>query len=187
MKNLFTAARVLLLDFAATVLFVVLLELTGSIAASVAAGLALAAAQIGWRLARRQSVDALQWVSLGLVAVSGVAALATNNPVFVMLKPSALYVIAGLAMLQRGWMKRYVPPAALEVVPDLIAVFGYVWAGLMLVSAAVNFAAALHFDAVTWGAVMTAWGVASKLALFLVQYTVMRTIGRRRRAMTALA
>jgi intracellular septation protein len=181
MRNLFTAGRVLLLDFAATVFFVVLFELTGSLIVSVAVGFTLAAAQIGWRLARHRSVDALQWVSLGLIAVAGTASLATNSPVFVMLKPSALYVIAGAAMFQRGWMNRYVPPIALEVVPDMVVAFGYVWAGLMFLSAAVNVAVALRFDAVTWGAVMTAWGLASKFVLFLIQYTVMRTVGRRRR------
>ena len=186
MKNLLTAGRVLLLDFAATLSFMVLLKITRSVEVAVAAGLALAAAQIGWQLAHRQRIDALQWVSAGLVVVAGVTSLITHNPLVVMFKPSVLYIIAGAAMVQRGWMNRYLPPIALEVVPDLAVVFGYIWAGLMFLTAAVSLAAALTLDAVTWATVVTAWGIGSKLTLFLIQYAVMRTIGRRR-VMSALA
>jgi hypothetical protein len=34
---------------------------------------------------------------------------------------------------------------------------------------------------------MSAWGIASKLGLFLIQYTVMRMIGRRRAALATAA
>lgn len=32
-------------------------------------------------------------------------------------------------MLKRGWTNRYLPPIALEVVPDIAVVFGFVWLG----------------------------------------------------------
>jgi hypothetical protein len=32
----------------------------------------------------------------------------------------------------------------------------------------------------TWSAVMSAWGMASNVALFLLQYFIMNVIGRRR-------
>ena len=44
---------------------------------------------------------------------------------------------------------------------------------------------ALSLDAKTWAAVMSAWGIASKIALFLVQYAVMTAVGKRRAAAAA--
>jgi intracellular septation protein len=98
----------------------------------------------------------------------------------VMLQPSVLYPLTGIAMLQRGWMNRYLPPRALECVPDLGIAFGYVWAGLMLMSAAVNLGLALSLDLKAWGVAISAWSIASKTALFLIQFAVMKSTGRRR-------
>ena len=144
------------------------------------AGLVLALGQIGWEVAHGRRVDALQWVSLVVVVASAAGTLHTGNPRFVMLQPSVLYLLTGIAMLQRGWMNRYLPPRALEYVPDLGIAFGYVWAGLMLVSAAVNLGLALSLDLKSWGVAISAWGIASKTALFLIQFGVMKSTGRRR-------
>jgi intracellular septation protein len=83
-------------------------------------------------------------------------------------------------MLQRGWMVRYVPPRAMEYVPDLVIASGYVWAGLMFASAALNLFLALETSILVWGSVMSAWGNASKAALFVLQYGYMRFVGHRR-------
>ena len=69
---------------------------------------------------------------------------------------------------------------AFATVPDLAHLFGYIWAGLMFASAALNIALALTLDPVPWSAAMSIWGIASKAALFLIQYVTMRTIGMRR-------
>ena len=104
-----------------------------------------------------------------------------------MVKPSVIYVIVGIVMLRPGWLNRYLPPIAIEVVPDIAFTFGFVWAGLMFASAALNLVVAFTLDAATWAIVMSIWGMASKIAMFLIQYTVMRAIGvrRRRRALPA--
>jgi len=88
-------------------------------------------------------------------------------------------------MLRPGWMNRYLPPIAVETVPDLAYLFGFIWAGLMFGSAALNIALALTLDPVTWASVMSLWGIASKVVLFLIQYVTMRTIGVRRGRATA--
>jgi intracellular septation protein A len=180
MKDLLHAGRTVLADIASTLLFVALVALTHNVLLAVALGMALAFVQIGWQLARRRPVDALQWISLFLVLASGSATLFTRNPIFVMLKPSAIYLLVGWAMLRRGWMLRYMPPRAMEYVPDLAIGFGYVWAGLMAFSAVLNLVLALSLGVIAWGAAMTAWGIASKLVLFFGQYAVMKIIGRRR-------
>ena len=181
MKNLFEAGKVLLLDMAATLFFLLLYLLTHNVALSVVLGMALGLAQIGWQLARGKPIDTMQWMSLFLVLGAGTVTLITNDPRFVMIKPSVIYVIVGVVMLKRGWMNRYLPPVAIQLVPDIAVIFGYVWSGLMFFSAALNLIVALNFSVVTWSAVMSIWGIASKAVLFLIGYVTMRTIGRRRR------
>ena len=180
MKGLAGMARVLLQDLASTILFLGLYALTHDVALSVSLAIALAAGQIGWRLWRREKVDALQWVSAIVVAASGGATLITHNPAFVMLKPTLIYVLVGCTMLQKGWLIRYVPPRAMEYVPDLVIASGYVWAGLMFASAVLNLVLATQASVLVWGSIMSVWGLASKTVLGVGQYAYMRFVGRRR-------
>ena len=79
------------------------------------------------------------------------------------------------------------PDIARAVVPDVAVVVGFVWAGLMFVSAAVNAFVALTCSVATWALVMPVFGIVSKVTVFLVGFAAMRFIGRRRvRAMPAL-
>jgi intracellular septation protein len=185
MKNLLEAGRLLLLDMAATLFFLALYLLTGNVALSVVLGMALGIAQIGWQLARRMPIDTMQWMSLFLVLGAGIVTLITHDPRFIMIKPSVIYIIVGVVMLKRGWINRYLPPVAIELVPDIAVILGYAWSGLMFFSAALNLIVALNFSVVTWSVTMSIWGIASKAAMFLIGYVVMRTIGaarsRRRR------
>ena len=182
MKNLLHAGKFLLEDLASTLFFLALYLTTHDVALSVACGIALGVAQIAWQFARKKPIDSMQWLSLFLVVASGAATLLTNDPRFVMIKPSVIYVIVGVVMLRPGWMNRYLPPIAVEVVPDVAVVFGFVWAGLMFFSAWLNIYVALNYSVMTWATFMSAYGIASKLGLFLVQYAAMRAIGVRRRA-----
>jgi intracellular septation protein len=183
MNNLLQAGKLLFLDMAATLLFLALYLLTNNVALSVLLGMALGIAQIGWQLARRKPIDTMQWMSLFLVLGAGTVTLLTHDPRFVMIKPSVIYVIVGVVMLKRGWMNRYLPPAALELIPDVAVIFGYVWSGLMFFSAALNLIVALNFSVATWSVAMSIYGIVSKTLLFLIGYVTMRTIAvaRRRR------
>jgi intracellular septation protein len=130
----------------------------------------------------------MQWMSLFLVLASGVTALITTDVRFVLYKASIIYVIVGVVMLKPGWMNRYLPAVAIEVVPDIAYVFGFIWAGLMFVSAVVNLWVATHYSFLVWTAFMSAYAIVSKLGLFLTQYATMRFIGvRRRRAQLGAA
>jgi len=180
MANLLKSAQLLVSDLASTLLFLAVLLITKDLILAVALGVGLGIVQIGWLLARRKPIDTMQWLSIGLVVVSGAATMLTNDARFVMLKPTVIYCIVGAYMLRPGWMNRYLPPIAVATVPDLAYLFGFIWAGLMFGSAALNIALALTLDPVTWSATMSAWGIASKVALFLVQFAMMRLIGRRR-------
>src|ERR1700724_738358 len=177
MKHLLDAGKLLLLDLASTFLFLVVYLLTHNITLSVVLGMALGAAQIGWQLVRKQPIDTMQWMSLFLVRGAVTATLLTDDPRFVMIKPTVIYCIVGIVMLKRGWMNRYLPPIAMEVVPDIAVIFGFVWSGLMFFSAALNLLVALNFSVVAWSALMSVFAIASKAALFLIQYSTMRLIG----------
>src|SRR3984885_5266891 len=183
MKNLFEAGKLLFLDMAATLFFLALYLLTHNVALSVVLGMALGTAQIGWQLVRGKPIDTMQWMSLFLVLGAGTVTLITNDPRFVMIKPSVIYLIVGIVMLKRGWMNRYLPPVAIELVPDIAVIFGYVWSGLMFFSAILNVIVALNFSVVTWSVAMSIYGIVSKTVLFLIGYATMRTVAvaRRRR------
>ncbi len=186
MKNLFQAARVLVMDLASTILFLVVYLATDDLYVAVGLGMVLGVAQIGWQYAKKQPIGSLQLLSVVLILASGTATFFTQDPTFVMLKPSVIYCIVGAVMLRRGWMNRYLPERA-QPVADVATTFGYVWAGLMFISAALNIALALTLDAKSWAAVMSAWGLASKIGLFLIQYAWMTAVGRRRAAAAGIA
>ena len=180
MRNLLNAGKLLLLDLASTILFLGVFLLTDNIPLSVALGIALGVGQISLQLARKKPIDTMEWLSLFLVVASGSAALLTNDPRFVMFKPSLIYVIVGVVMLKPGWINRYLPPLAKAVVPDIAVIVGFLWAGLMFASAAVNVVVAFNFSVVTWAWFMPVFGIVSKIALFLISFAMMRFIARRR-------
>ena len=57
----------------------------------------------------------------------------------------------------------------------------------MFGSAALNIALALSLEPRGWAAAMSAWGLFSKIGLFLIQYGWMTMVGRRRVAAAGTA
>src|SRR3954464_6106172 len=139
MKNLFFAAKPLALDLLSTLLFVALSALTHNVLLATAVAMIAGGGRVVWLWTRGQRVNAMQWMSLGLVMVFGTATLFTHDPRFMMAKPTIVYILVGAAMLERGWMLPSLPPVAREHLDDAVMVgWGYVWAGLMFVTAALN-------------------------------------------------
>ncbi len=186
MRDFLNAGKLLLLDLASTILFVAVFLLTHNTFLSTGLGMTLGLAQIGVQRIRRKPIDMMEWLSLFLVIAAGTATLLTDDPRYVLFKPSVIYVIVGVVMLKPGWMNRYLPEIARSVVPDVAAVVGFLWAGLMFASAVVNAFVALTFSVATWALVMPIFGIVSKTVMFLIGFAAMRLIGRRRvRAMPA--
>ena len=69
MANLMHSARLLVSDLASTILFLVVLLITKDLMLAVALGVGLGIAQIAWMKIRRQTIDTMQWLSIGLVVV----------------------------------------------------------------------------------------------------------------------
>jgi intracellular septation protein len=178
---LLRAVGLLLVDLASTLVFLAVVLLTGNVPLAIVAGMVFGVSQIGWQLALKQSIGTMQWLSFVLVMGLGAASLIAKDPRFVMIKPSLIYIIVGAVMLKRGWLNRYLPPIAMEMVPDVAVILGYVWSGLMFFSAALNVAVALNFSAESWAAFMSIYGIVSKVVLLLIGYGTMRFIGARRR------
>jgi intracellular septation protein len=187
MRDFLKAARLLLLDLASTVLFLVLFLVTHNTILSVSLGMALGLTQIGIQFVRRKPIDTMEWLSLFLIIAAGTATLLTDDPRFVLFKPSVIYVIVGVVLLKPGWMNRYLPAIARAVASDVGVIVGFVWAGLMFVSAAVNAFVALAWSVPTWAMVMPVFGIVSKVVVFLSGFAAIRlTAGRRIGAMPAL-
>ncbi len=173
MGNLIFAGRALLQDLLPTIAFAILVALKVDIRVATAAAMALSLGQIGYFAATKRPIAPLQWASLGLVILFGTAGILTNDARFLMAKPTLIYAIIGVVMLKKGWMLRYLPPVAGGRGAGTMIVFGYVWAGLMFVTGAANLVIALAFTA-WWPAFLAAFPMASKIALFAIQYVTVR-------------
>lgn len=180
MKHFLTAARLLALDLASTLVFLVLFLLTHNTALAVGLGVAFGVVQIGVQMVRGKRIDTMEWLSLFLVVAAGAATLLTHDPRFVLFKPSVIYAIVGIVMLKPCWLNRYLPEIAQKVVPDVAVRVGYAWVALMFVSAGVNAFVALTCGITTWAVVMPIFGTASKIVVFLGGFAALRLIARRR-------
>ena len=179
MNTFLYAMRPLLLDFLSTIVFLVLVALKVDLVVAASSGIVIGVGQVVILKALRRPVAALQWMGLGLVLVFGTASLVTHDLRFLMVKPTIIYLLIGTVMLQRGWMLRYMPPAASGHGEDVMIAFGYVWAALMLVTAIANAVFAIWFTP-QWVQFMAIFPMASKIMLFAIQYLTTRSIVRRR-------
>ena len=189
MKNLLFAVRPLALDLISTLLFVAISAVTHNPMLATAVAIGAGVARIAWLRTQGRPINAMQWMSLGLVVVFGAATLLTQNVRFMMAKPTIVYILIGAAMLQRGWMLPYMPPQGREHVGDEVMIgWGYVWAGLMFATAALNAAFALLASFAVWSGFIAIFPAVSKIALFAVQFLSIRHMAiRNHRAQQANA
>jgi intracellular septation protein len=133
--------------------FLGVMTLTHSIAAAIVASAAVTIGTIGWRLARREPVTALQWAILVLVVGLGSVSLITRDPLFAMLKPSFIQAGIGATLLQPGWLARYVRPERLPLIPPrALVVAGFFHPVALFAMAAANAWVALNTTPEVWAA-----------------------------------
>ena len=180
MKHFLTAFRPLAEDFLSTIIFLAFYAITGSVKLGIVLGIGIGVAQIAYLLLRGRKIDLMQWLSLALVIVLGGATLITHNPRFVMIKPSIGAFAVGCVMLKRNWQGRYLPPIVSQNVSENILVgWGYAWAGLMFLLAAVNLFVAFRLGLAAWAWFAAGVPLASQILLFIVQYATIRILVRR--------
>ena len=167
-------------DFLSALLFLAVYLAIGNIVAAAAIAIAAAVAQLAFFKFTGRSIEPMQWISLALVIVLSGATMLTQSPRFVMLKPSIAHFAVAAIMLRRGWMTRYLPDIARQNLPERVPVAaGYVWAGLLTAIGAANIVIALYADFTTWAWFVSVGAVGAKVAAFLPQYAVFRTLIRR--------
>lgn len=173
MKNLMHAAAPLANDLFTSLLFAVLIVAGVDPRTATLIAVAVGVGHVLLMLALRRPIAPLQWAGLALVMTLGTLGFFLRDARFLMVKPTVIYAILTVMMLKRGWMLRYMPPIARGHGEPLMIRFGYVWAGLMAVMAAANMIIAVAFPAI-WPAYTAIFPLASKLALFAIQFLTIR-------------
>jgi len=181
------AFRQVLSDSLSAILFLVVYAVTGSLFAAAGIAVAVGLVQLARLRLTRRGIEPMQWMSLGLVIVLGSATMLTQNPRFMMIKPTIVHFAVATVMLRRGWMIRYLPEIVLRNVPEpTIVAAGYAWAILLAALGLANLFIALRFDFTIWAWFISVGSVGTKLAAFGLQYGVFRTILRQRIAQAAM-
>lgn len=178
MSKLIYAGRALGADLLPTLVFAVLVALKVDVVLATAASIAVGVAQIVLMKLNRRAISPLQWASVFLVLVFGTAGILAHDARFLMAKPTIVYSIVGVVMLQRGWALRYLPPIAEVHGRKAQIAFGYVWSGLMFVTAAGNLIIAIWF-ADAWPVFLATFPPISKIALFAIQFVTVRHLAIR--------
>jgi intracellular septation protein A len=170
-------------DFLSAILFLIVYAVSGRARFAAAVAVSAGLIHLIWLKVAARQVEPMQWTSLGLVVALGGATILTQNPRFVMVKPSIVPFAVAAAMLRRGWMIRYITPIARQNVSDATMVAaGYAWAVLMATLGLINLVIALYFDFATWAWFVSVGAVGAKVSAVALQYAVFRTIARRRLA-----
>ena len=163
-------------DFLSTIVFLVIYLATDNIVLATSFAIAGALAQVIHSRIKGKPLGFMTYASLGLVIVLGTATLLTNDPRFVLAKPSIAHFAVGAIMLKRDWMLRYVPPIVSETIPEYVTIAGYAWAALMFVLGAGTIGVAATGDLRLWTIYVSVVMIAAKILAFAVQYVAFRII-----------
>jgi intracellular septation protein len=163
-------------DFFSTIVFLAVYFISGNVLLATGVAIAGAIAQLIYAHVRAQPLGFMTYASLALVVVLGVATLWTDDPRFVLAKPSIAHFAIGAIMLKRGWMLRYMPPIVAETIPEYVTFAGYAWAALMFALGAGVIAVAMTGDMALWALYVSVVAIGAKVAAFAVQYVAFRIL-----------
>jgi intracellular septation protein len=163
-------------DFLSAIVFLTLYLTTGNVVLATSVAIAGAVAQVVYSRVKGAPLSFMTYASLALVIVLGTATLLTNDPRFVLAKPSIAHFAIGAIMLKRGWMLRYVPPIVAETIPEYVTFAGYAWAALMFALGCGTIATAMTGDMKLWTFYVTVVLIGAKIAAFAIQYVAFRIL-----------
>jgi len=163
-------------DFFSTIVFLVIYLATDNIVLATSVAIAGAIGQMIYARIKEKELGYMTWASLALVVVLGTATIMTNDPRFVLAKPSIAHFAIGAIMLRRDWMLRYMPQVVTETIPEYVTVAGYAWAILMFALGAGTIAVAATGDLKLWAIYVSFVSVGAKVLAFAVQYVAFRLL-----------
>ena len=174
-------------DFLSTIVFLIVYVVTGNIILATGVAIAGALAQVIYAQVKGMTLGYMTYASLALVIVLGTATILTQDPRFVLAKPSIAHFAIGAIMLKRGWMLRYMPARVTDVIPEYVTMAGYAWAALMFALGAGTIAVAMTGDLKLWAFYVSVVAGGAKIAAFAIQYVIFRVVitGRIRAAARA--
>ncbi len=174
-------------DFLSAIVFLVIYLITDNVILATSVAIAGAIAQVIYARVKKQQLNYMTYASLALVVVLGTITLLTNDPRFMLAKPSIAHFAIGAIMLKRGWMLRYMPPIVVETVPEYVTAAGYAWAALMFALGAGTIVVASTGDLKLWAFYISVVAGGAKILAFAVQYVVLRLVVTSRRRAAARA
>ena len=163
-------------DFLSTIVFLIIYLVTDNIILATSLAVAGAIAQVIYARVKGNSLGYMTYASLALVIVLGTATILTQDPRFVLAKPSIAHFAIGAIMLKPGWMLRYMPARVTDVIPEYVTAAGYAWAVLMFVLGAGTIVVAWTGDLKLWAFYVSVVLVSAKIAAFAIQYLIFRII-----------
>ncbi len=184
--NLLKALKPLIEDLASTIVFAILIAITGNVYIATGIGIAVGIGQVAIQKLRGKEIALMQWTSLALVIVFGTLTLYFHDPRFVMVKFTIAHLVVAAAMLKPNWMSRYLP----QIVTDTLSVreltlYSALWPLLMVGLAIANLYVGLVMGQVAWEWFLGVVSPSAPWVLFAIQYLAIRTHVRailRRRA-----
>src|SRR5437868_12960829 len=153
-------------DLFSAIVFLVIYLVTDNVVLATSVAIAGAIAQVIYARVKGQQLNYMTYASVALVVVLGTVTLLTNDPRFMLAKPSIAHFAIGAIMLKRGWMLRYMPPIVAETIPEYVTFAGYGWAALMFMLGSGTIAAASTCDLKLTADYVPVALIAAKIAAF---------------------
>jgi len=131
-------------------------------------------AQILWLKARGKKVDAMLWVSLGLVTALGSATIYFHSESFIKWKPTVLYWVMGSALLfgqlvlKKNGIKSLMG-AQMDLPDSIWRLVNFSWVAFFTVMGFLNLWVAFNFPTATWVNFKLFGGLGLMMLFVLVQ------------------
>jgi intracellular septation protein len=175
MSNYIESLKPLVADLASTLTFAILLAWTNNLTLATGVSIALGVTQIAVARLCNRNTSRMQRVSLALIVVLGLLTLYLHDARFMMAKFTIVHVAIGSVMLERGWMRRYMPKIVTDNLSDAaIVTFGAVWSAMMFALAAANLYIGLAMSTRVWVTFLAVAPAGAPLTLFALQSLVIR-------------
>jgi intracellular septation protein len=123
------------------------------------AAMASSVLQIGWLLFRKQKIEIMQWVSLGLIVVFGGLTITLQDENFIKIKPTILYwlfaiVLLGSSIFLRKNLIKKAMSAQINLKPEFTdrhwQILNFYWIIFFLLMGGLNLYIAKNFSSETW-------------------------------------